>query len=156
MLSAFELYPRWVPLTIAHFRVPESLTFKTRPSAQPFSLWKWVLFAGEWKIISISKAKHLTSIWYKGLGELGKVSQKFPLTYRCLTSQQMVSLVYREGNYQMMKAEVSLGYPKPLAFKYLAAGGGIVPALFPQGITNSLVKYILVFTCKLTLNWLSL
>ena len=48
-----------------------------------------------------------------------------------------------------MKAEVSLGYPKPLAFKYLAAGGGIVPALFPQGITNSLVKYILVFTCIL-------
>ena len=49
----------------------------------------------------------------------------------------------------MMKAEVSLGYPKPLAFKYLAAGGGIVPALLPQGITNSLVKYILVFTCIL-------
>jgi len=40
----------------------------------------------------------------------------------------------------MMKAEVSLGYPKPLAFKYLAAGGGIVPALFPQGRTNSLVN----------------
>ena len=31
-----------------------------RPSAQPFS-WKWVLFAWEWKIISISKAEHLTS-----------------------------------------------------------------------------------------------
>ena len=66
------------------------------------------------------------------------------------------SLVRREGNFQMMKAEVGLGYPKPLAFKYLAARGGIVPALLPQGITNSLVKYILVFTCKLTLNWLSL
>ena len=29
-----------------------------RPSVQPF-LWKWVLFAWEWKIISISKAEHL-------------------------------------------------------------------------------------------------
>ena len=41
-----------------------------RPSAQPF-LWKWVLFAWEWKIISISKAEHLTSFWYRGQGELG-------------------------------------------------------------------------------------
>ena len=40
-----------------------------RPSAQPF-LWKWVLFAWEWKIISISKAEHLTSFWYRGPGEL--------------------------------------------------------------------------------------
>ena len=51
-----------------------------------------------------------------------------------------LSLVRREGNNQMMKAEVNLGYPKPLAFKYMATGGGIVPALFPQGRTNSLVK----------------
>ena len=50
-----------------HFRVPKTLTFKMRPSAQPF-LWKWVLFAWEWKIISISKAEHF---WYRGLGELG-------------------------------------------------------------------------------------
>ena len=41
-----------------------------RPSAQPF-LWKWVLFAWEWKIISISKAEDVTSFWYRGLGELG-------------------------------------------------------------------------------------
>ena len=40
-----------------------------RPSAQPF-LRKWVLFAWEWKIISISKAKHLASFWYRGPGEL--------------------------------------------------------------------------------------
>ena len=40
-----------------------------RPSAQPF-LWKWVLFAWEWKIISISKAEHLNSFWYRGPGEL--------------------------------------------------------------------------------------
>ena len=41
-----------------------------RPSAQPF-LWKWVLFAWEWKIISISKAEHLTSFWYRGPEEIG-------------------------------------------------------------------------------------
>ena len=38
--------------------------------AQP-SLWKWVLFAWEWRIICISKAEHLTSFWYRGPGELG-------------------------------------------------------------------------------------
>ena len=32
---------------IGHVRVPRTLTFKMRPSAQPF-LWKWVLFAWEW------------------------------------------------------------------------------------------------------------
>ena len=53
-----------------HLRVPKTLTFKMRPSAQPFS-WKWVLFAWEWKIISISKADHLTSFWFRGPGELG-------------------------------------------------------------------------------------
>ena len=34
--------------TIGHFRVPKTLTFKMRLGAQPF-LWKWVLFAWEWK-----------------------------------------------------------------------------------------------------------
>ena len=47
-----------------------------RPSAQTF-LWKWVLFAWEWKIISISKAEHFTSFWYRGPGELGNG----PLTF---------------------------------------------------------------------------
>ena len=51
-------------------RVLKTLTFKMRPSAQPF-MRKWVLFASEWKIISISKAEHLTSFWYRGPGELG-------------------------------------------------------------------------------------
>ena len=43
--------------------------FQMRPSVQPF-LWKWVLFAWEWKIISKSKAEHWRkksfpfSIWY--------------------------------------------------------------------------------------------
>ena len=65
-------------LPIGHFRVPKALTFKLRPSAQPF-LRKWVLFAWEWKVISISnkshngisKAEYLTSFWNRGPGELG-------------------------------------------------------------------------------------
>ena len=68
----------WTPFSCKFFEnkfygtLPSSktLTFKMRPSAQPF-LWKWVLFAWEWKIISISKAEHLTSFWYRGPGELG-------------------------------------------------------------------------------------
>jgi len=61
---------RTLTLQISHFWVPKTLNFKMRPSAQPF-LWKWVLFAWEWKFISISKAEHLTSFWYRGPGELG-------------------------------------------------------------------------------------
>ena len=49
---------------MGHFWVPKTLTFKMRPSAQPF-LWKWVLFAWEWKLIFISKAEHLTSFWFR-------------------------------------------------------------------------------------------
>ena len=41
-----------------------------RLGAQPF-LWKWVLFAWEWKMISISKAEHLPSFWNRGPWELG-------------------------------------------------------------------------------------
>ena len=41
-----------------------------RPSAQPF-LWKWVLFAWEWKINSLSKVEHLNSFWYRDPRELG-------------------------------------------------------------------------------------
>ena len=41
---------------IGHFRVLKTLTFKMRASARPF-LWKLVLLAWEWKIISISKAE---------------------------------------------------------------------------------------------------
>jgi len=51
---------------IGHFRVPKTLTFKMRLGAQPF-LCKWVLFAWEWKMISISKAEHLPSFWNRGL-----------------------------------------------------------------------------------------
>ena len=54
---------------IGHFRVPKTLTFKMRLGAQPF-LWKWVLFAWRWKMISISEAEHLPLFWNRGPGEL--------------------------------------------------------------------------------------
>ena len=54
--------------TKGHLQAPKTLTFKMRPSAQPF-LWKWVLFAWKWKIISISKAEHLTLFWYRSPAE---------------------------------------------------------------------------------------
>ena len=41
-----------------------------RLGAQPF-LRKWILFAWEWKMISISKDEHLLSFWNRGPGELG-------------------------------------------------------------------------------------
>ena len=45
--------------------------FQTEARCTLPSLWKWVLFAWEWKIISISKAAHLPSFWNRGPGELG-------------------------------------------------------------------------------------
>ena len=55
---------------IGHFRVPKTLTFKMRLGAHLF-LWKGVLFAREWKMISISKAEQLPSFWNRGPGEFG-------------------------------------------------------------------------------------
>ena len=40
----------------------KSPTFKTRLSAKPL-LWKWVLFASQSRIIFISMASHLASLW---------------------------------------------------------------------------------------------
>ena len=65
------IYAKLRNFTIGHFRVPKTLPFKMRLDAQPF-LWKWVLFAWEWKMISISKAVRLPSFWNRGPGELGK------------------------------------------------------------------------------------
>ena len=79
---SFHHYLSWV--LIEHFQVPKTLTFKMRPSAQP-SLWKWVLFAWEWKILSTSKAEHLTSFCYRGPGELGMVYCLFmPVEFCCV------------------------------------------------------------------------
>ena len=75
--------PRHIGITqitvwLGHFRVPKTLTFKMRPSAQPFpsvemSLFTWeseeveqqftknhgANYQAQWKIISISNAEHL-------------------------------------------------------------------------------------------------
>ena len=70
----------WLRLlfVIDHFRVPKALTFKMRLGAQLF-LWKWVLFAWEWKMISISKAEHLPSFWNRGPGQLGNGLLNMPI-----------------------------------------------------------------------------
>ena len=75
---------------IGHFRVPKPLTFKMRLGAQPF-LWKRVLFAWEWKMISISKAEHLLSFWSRGLGELGNGLLKNSIK----TSHEKLSYLHR-------------------------------------------------------------
>ena len=64
--------PRDNTKIIGHFRVPKTLTFKMRLGVQPF-LWKWVLFAWESKMISISKTENLPSCWNRALGELENV-----------------------------------------------------------------------------------
>ena len=48
---AFPVWHTGCQSSIGHFRFPKTLTFKIRLRAQPF-LWKWVLFAWEWKMIS--------------------------------------------------------------------------------------------------------
>ena len=61
--------PSLFGMPIGHFRVP-NLTFKTRLSAKPL-LWKWVLFTSQLKIIFISMASHLASLWKWDFLELG-------------------------------------------------------------------------------------
>ena len=78
---------------IGHFRVPKTLTFKMRLGAQPF-LWKWVLLAWEWKIISRSKDEHLPSFGNRGPGELGNgLLQVFTLN-----KNQSILRIAREQN----------------------------------------------------------
>ena len=71
---------------IGHFRVPKSLTFKMRLGAQPF-LWKWVLFAWEWKMISISKGWAPTLVLTQRPGG----TRNWPLRRRFLRSNAVVS-----------------------------------------------------------------
>ena len=68
----------WAVWSIGHFGVPKTLTFKMRPSAQPF-LWKWVLFAWQWKIIFISKAEHVNLVLIQRSGG----TRKWPCQSRC-------------------------------------------------------------------------
>ena len=69
----------------------KTLTFKMMLhmlGAEPF-LWKWVLFAWEWKMISISKAEHLPSFWNRGPGG----TRKWPIScikgtmFKCYVTQ---------------------------------------------------------------------
>ena len=71
---------------IGHFRVPKTLTFKMRLGAQPF-LWKWVLFAWEWKMISISKGWAPTLVLTQRPGG----TRNWPLRRRFLRSNAVVS-----------------------------------------------------------------
>ena len=63
-----------------HFWVSKTLTFKP-------VLWKWVWFAWKWKIISISKAEHLTWFWYRGPGEPG--NGFFNLTWETVLAKML-------------------------------------------------------------------
>ena len=82
-----------------------------RPSVQPF-LWKWVLFAWEWKIICISKAEHLTSFWYRGPGKLGNgLFNTFSNLHYIYNQLKSVSSFYERNNFipsstkHLLKAE---------------------------------------------------
>ena len=61
---------KWAQRKIAPLQVSKTLIIKTRLSAKPL-LWKWVLFAWELKVVFISIASHLASLWNRGLGQLG-------------------------------------------------------------------------------------
>ena len=67
--------------SIGHFRVPKTLSLKTRLSANPF-LWKWVLFPWKLKLIFTSMVLYLASLWNRGPGELGN-GQSLSLTRSC-------------------------------------------------------------------------
>ena len=63
-------YAIFIHQAISEF--PKPLTFSTRLSAKPF-MCKWVVFAWESKIIFMSELNFAlrTSLWNRGLGELG-------------------------------------------------------------------------------------
>ena len=61
-------FPEW---SIGHFRVPKNLAFKTRLRAKPL-LWKWVLFASQFKKTFISMASHFESELFE--------TRKWPIT----------------------------------------------------------------------------
>ena len=98
-------------VAIVHFRVPPGLCIKTRLGAQLF-LWKWVLFAWEWKIISISKVEHLTLFWYRGPGELGNGLFNVPMTFKDKFSAKLVILKICIKRNSMHK-RISLQYFSP-------------------------------------------
>ena len=93
------------PQTIGHFRVPKSLSFKMRPSAQHF-LWTWVLFAREWKIIFIWKVEHRgTRKWHIAPAlETEKYPTVYPRHHLILLIFSLLGLlhlaIYHHGDHQ--------------------------------------------------------
>ena len=87
--SAINLLNNRGQMTNGHFRVPKTLTYKMRLGVQPF-LWKWVLFAWEWKMTSISKAENLPSFWNRGPWELGNGPR-----FLCLIYHFSVCIAYK-------------------------------------------------------------
>ena len=85
-----------------------------RPSAQPF-LWKWVLLAWEWKVISISKAEHLPSFWYRGPGGLGNGLFSITICRRLYLEEVgndqlnrfLLNSVYRKSSYPEVRGYFS-------------------------------------------------
>ena len=90
-------------------RVPKILTFKMRQSPQLF-LWKWVLFAWECKIISISKAAHLTSFWYRGLREHGHSPFTGPLAKTTIEQIVKGGGSYQKHFLQIFENFISVGF----------------------------------------------
>ena len=90
-------------------RVPKILTFKMRQSSQLF-LSKWVLFAWEWKIISISKAEHLTSFWYRGLREHGHGPFTGPLAKTTIEQIVKGGGSYQKHFLQIFENFISVGF----------------------------------------------
>ena len=119
----------WLPMstdkTIGHFRVPKTLTFKMRLGAQPFS-WKWVLFAWEWKMISISKAEHPPSFWNRGPRELGN---------GLLCSEQQRSSPQGTTGRQNLKKNTNTNHITP--WSYLS--------VTKQGIDKEIAHYRVTF-----------
>ena len=72
-----------------------------RVGAQPF-LWKWVVFAWEWKILSISKVEHLTSFWYWGSGKLGN---GLFIYFQLLTEHEFWDYLQLEWKYNELQID---------------------------------------------------
>ena len=67
-------------------------------------MWKWVLFAWEWKMISISKAEHLLSFWNRRTGAISlrmqqneKRRQYFAACKRMRIPEPVKSLLVEAG-----------------------------------------------------------
>ena len=87
---------------ISHFRVPKALTSKTRPSANTIFVQMRFFFCMRIRIVFISMALHLASLWNRDLGNFGIAHHKFEhcrhpsVSVRLLCSQK---LTYEHSYY---------------------------------------------------------